>query len=315
MLCLAMLCLMRYQDWTFRQAESRLAEPRDWREALHLCCGPDDTTLYRFLQRLDEDPVARGLGETVRRLRRGKTQVRVSCAIDGTGVSPHAVRTYFLRRSEQQNGGKKCFRHYWKWLIVVNGKQQILLAQPARQGPWVDPRALPGLGDAAARLAPLRLVLAEAEFDSEANPLPIRQRWRAQSIIPAQPRRGVPQGTLRGQMYRNFPQKPYGPRAKVETVFSVVKRKLSARAPGRRLVRQVRQALLLGLTYNLYRLRLRSTRRGCQQSHLKFLCFQQGRKITALVLGWVEDSVVRSDSRGFGVAEASSKCGVASIVW
>jgi len=24
---------------------------------------------------------------------------------------------------------------------------------------------------------------------------------------------------LRGQMYRNFPQKPYGPRAKVETVF------------------------------------------------------------------------------------------------
>jgi len=53
---------------------------------LHLRCGPDDTTLYRFLQRLDEDPVARGLGETVRRLRRGKTQVRVSCAIDGTGV-------------------------------------------------------------------------------------------------------------------------------------------------------------------------------------------------------------------------------------
>src|SRR5882724_7699153 len=139
---LAMLCLMRYQDWTFRQAESRLAEPRDLREALHLCCGPDDTTLYRFLQRLDEDPVARGLGETVRRLRRGKTQVRVSCAIDGTGVSPHAVRTYFLRRSEQQNGGKKCFRHYLQWLIVVDGKQQILLAQPARQGPLGRPAGL-----------------------------------------------------------------------------------------------------------------------------------------------------------------------------
>ncbi len=36
-------------------------------------------------------------------------------------------------------------------------------------------------------------------------------------------------------------------------------------------------------------------------------------KITALVLGWVEDSVLRSDSRGFGVAESSSKWGVASI--
>jgi len=70
-------------------------------------------------------------------------------------------------------------------------------------------------------------------------------------------------------MYRAFPQKEYGQRAKVETVFSVVKRKLSARAPGRRLVMQVRQALLLGLTYNLYRLRQRSTFRGCQQSHFK----------------------------------------------
>ena len=41
----------------------------------------------------------------------------------------------------------------------------------------------------------------------------------------------------------------------------------------------------------------------------------QARKITVLVLGWVEGSVDLSDSPGFGVAESSSKCGVASIVW
>jgi len=35
----------------------------------------------------------------------------------------------------------------------------------------------------------------------------------------------------------------------------VVKRKLSARAPGRSLATQIRQALLLSLIYNLYRLR------------------------------------------------------------
>ena len=43
-------------------------------------------------------------------------------------------------------------------------------------------------------------------------------------------------------------------RALIETVFSVAKRKLSCRAPGRCLLTQRRQALLLGLTYNLYRL-------------------------------------------------------------
>jgi len=73
------------------------------------------------------------------------------------------------------------------------------------------------------------------EFDSEANHQHIRQRCGAQSIIPAQPRRGVPRGTLRSQMYRAFPQKKYAQRAKVETIFSVVKRKLSSRAPGRSL--------------------------------------------------------------------------------
>ena len=44
------------------------------------------------------------------------------------------------------------------------------------------------------------------------------------------------------------------PRALIETTFSTAKRKLSARAPGRRLLTQRRQALLLDLAYNLYRL-------------------------------------------------------------
>jgi hypothetical protein len=39
----------------------------------------------------------------------------------------------------------------------------------------------------------------------------------------------------------------------VETLFSSVKRKLSARAPGRTIEMQMRQALLLGLAYNIYR--------------------------------------------------------------
>jgi len=47
----------------------------------------------------------------------------------------------------------------------------------------------------------------------------------------------------------------------------VVKRKLSSRAPGRSLATQIRQALLLGLIYNLYRLRQLRIHRGCQQSH------------------------------------------------
>src|SRR6267143_5081873 len=172
---LAVLLLMHYEDWTFREAEVRLGEHRDLREVLQLHNVPDHTTLYRFLKRLEDDTLERGLGETVRRLRGGKTHGRVSATVDGTGLSPQAVRTYFIRRSEQQNGGKPRYRHDLKWLVVVDVKQQVVLAQQARQGPWVDTRALPGLVDAAARCAPLRLVLADAESDSEANHQHIRQ--------------------------------------------------------------------------------------------------------------------------------------------
>jgi len=68
--------------------------------------------------------------------------------------------------------------HIFEWgkhaigtIKVVGGvdvKHRCCLASSG-QGPWVDTRALPGLVDAAARCAPLRLVLADAEFDSEAN--------------------------------------------------------------------------------------------------------------------------------------------------
>jgi hypothetical protein len=66
---LAILCLMRYEDWTLREAEVRLNEHRELRQALGLASVPDFTPLYRFLKRLDDTTLDRAVGETVRRLR------------------------------------------------------------------------------------------------------------------------------------------------------------------------------------------------------------------------------------------------------
>ena len=43
---------MRYEDWTYREAEVRLLEYSDLRRVLRLQSVPDYTTLYRFLKRL-----------------------------------------------------------------------------------------------------------------------------------------------------------------------------------------------------------------------------------------------------------------------
>lgn len=65
---LAILCLMRYKNWTFREAEVRLGENQELCAALGLERAPDDTTLYRFLRRLDGEALTQALRATVARL-------------------------------------------------------------------------------------------------------------------------------------------------------------------------------------------------------------------------------------------------------
>src|ERR1700746_1838020 len=61
---MAILCLMRYEDWTFREAEVRLSEHRELRQVLGLGSVPGFTTLYRFAasRRPDHRPCGRRNG-------------------------------------------------------------------------------------------------------------------------------------------------------------------------------------------------------------------------------------------------------------
>ena len=109
--------------------------------------------------------------------------------------------------------------------------------------------------DRANQVVPVEVVLADAEFDSERNHQQVRSVLGAQSVIP--PKRARPEWKINGfraLMRQDFPKELYRQRVQAETTFSAIKRKLSARAPGRLLITQRLQALLLGLTFNIYRL-------------------------------------------------------------
>ena len=223
---------------------------------LGLASVPDYTTLYRFLKRLGNAPIHHALGATVRRLRgtqrTGRKRARV--AVDATGLAPGAVSTFFVRRMHPHGQKLLPWRHWLKW-VVVDLDRQIVLSQLARRGPWNDGANLPAVVQAAAQDTRIGWVLADAEFDSERNHTYIRRELGAQSVIPA--KRGKKTWRVHGvraEMRRAFPQRLYRRRALVESVFSAVQRKLSARAPGRTLPMQMRQALLLGLAFNIYRL-------------------------------------------------------------
>lgn len=255
---LAILCLMRYEDWTFRAAEVRLAEHGELRRALELQTVPDYSTLFRFMLRLKEQVIAQALTEVVRRFqsrRPAPGKEKTTVAVDGTGLAPGSISTYFIRRREE-HGAAPMPRRYWlKWLLAVDTRLRVILAQKAHQGPVNDCATLRPLLDEVGQNNSIGTVLADAEFDTESNHRHIREQIGAESIIPA--KRSKASWKLRGvraQMRAAFPAERYRQRVHAETVFSAIKRKLSARAPGRSVATQRKQALLLGLAFNLYRL-------------------------------------------------------------
>jgi hypothetical protein len=173
---LAILCLMRYEDWTFREAEVRLAEHSELRRALRLRSAPDYTTLYRFLRRLDEAAITHALNEAVRRMALPHPRRRAQVAVDATGLAQGTVSTFFVRRMYYHTQQPLPWRHWLKWLAVVDLKRQLILAQSARQAPWNDCANLPGLVAQAHAQTPIGCVLADAEFDSERNHTFVRQQ-------------------------------------------------------------------------------------------------------------------------------------------
>ena len=167
-----------------------------------------------------------------------------------------APSTYSAHKNHR--GGKPMLWRKWlKWLVLVDTQSQLVVAQEACSGPYNGSAMLRPLADVAYALSPFGWLLADAEFDSERNHRHVREKIGAdRSAIPA--KRGGASwevGGYRAQMRAEFPRKMYRRRALVESVFSAVKRKLSTRAPGRSLESQRIQALLLGVAYNLYRLK------------------------------------------------------------
>lgn len=249
---LAALLVMRFEDWTFRETEVRLLEHSELRAALGLTRVPDHTAFYRFMRRLRKGLIDEALTEAARRMPPAPSGGAV-VAVDGTGLESCSISTYFVQRT-----GGTFRRHYLKLVVSVDTRRLVITSQVARQGPRSDARSLPSLVAGARKLGPVRLVLADAEFDSHANHAYIRNQAKAMSVIPARrSRKGHATHGVRAEMRDAFPQELYGERAQVETVFSMIKRKLSAKAPGRCATTQKLQAYLLGLAFNIYRLKLR----------------------------------------------------------
>jgi Transposase domain (DUF772) len=166
---------MRYEGWTLRKAEVRLAEHRELREALGLDTAPDYTRLHRFLNRLEERVLVRALGETVRRgaspSRHAhhddqQQESRSIVAMDATGLSPGAISTFYVQRTQNRDGKLMLWLKWLKWLVLVDTPSQLVFAQEACSGPYNGSAMLRPQAEVAYALSPFGWRLVDAEFDS-----------------------------------------------------------------------------------------------------------------------------------------------------
>ena len=148
----------------------RLREHRELRRAWQLRSVPDHTTLYRFLKRLEENPIDQARAQAARRLGAaapGRRRARV--AVEATGLAQGAGSTFLVRRRHHHTGPLRPWRHGLQWLLGVAVDRPVLLSPAAPAGPWNDGARRPPLVEAARPVTRIGQVLAAAEFDRERN--------------------------------------------------------------------------------------------------------------------------------------------------
>jgi transposase len=259
----ACLALKEFLNLDYRGVETLLVESPSLRAEIGLKQTPNFTTLHKASRRLLKlSLVRRLLGDTLSAARRMSLlkpkRVRLA-AIDASGFEAHHVSNYFVRR-RAKNGtttGKwqtTTYRRFPKLAVVCDCQTHLILAAVVERGPKPDfDHWIPAMGQATDH-AHIETLLADAGYDAEWIHLAARLAFKARAIIPpkhGRPTEKMPTGYYRRRMTRNFNRPLYRQRSQVETVFSMIKRRLGSAVNAYSAWSQRRALLLKVLTTNI----------------------------------------------------------------
>jgi hypothetical protein len=240
----------------YRGLVAHLADCPSLLEVLKLGAVPHYTTLQKASRRLlAAAPARRLLDATVREHMGRKQRVR-RAAIDSTGLESSAASGYFVRRRERVGMPWKTvvYHHFPKLGLVCDVEAHFILAAREDRGPKPDVADFRSLVAAALERVRLDRIVADAGYDSEANHTFARQTHRVRSIIPAKhgrPTTKPASGHYRRLMQTRFDRAAYRDRVQVETVVSMVKRRLESFVRARNTWSQRRELRLKVLTHNV----------------------------------------------------------------
>jgi transposase len=138
--------------------------------------------------------------------------------------------------------------------IVVDCSSHLILSAVPGLGPGPDCHHLVQAVEEAHDRRHLATLLADAGYDAEWVHEFLREWLSIRSVIPpgaGRPTKKLPSGYWRRLMAKQFDKPTYGQRWQVETVFSMIKRRLGAVLGARSHRRQMRALMLKAITHNI----------------------------------------------------------------
>ena len=275
----ACLVIREHQKKSYRGVEALLADCPEWLADIGMARAPDHTTLWRAFNVLVKPGVIESMLDlqakwaTERRLLGGRLK---PVSLDSSLFESRHVSRHFERRQRQsrrpeaKKGRKtrakaaanrrrsKVIRGLPKLSLAVDAASHIILAARATTGGGSDGPHFKPLLERARRRARIKVVVADAGYDSEANHEAARDHMGIRSVIPpliGRPSSKPPLGRHRRNMKRRFARKAdgpvYGQRWQSETVNSMMKKNFGSAMRAMTARRRAKELLLRSVTHNI----------------------------------------------------------------
>ena len=255
----ACLVLKGFFRTDYRGIAEILRDMPELRQLLGISTVPHFTTLQKAAKRLlRKAPSNWLLEETIRQcLQTAESRPRIPlAALDSSGFEAHHVSRYFVERRAKGLKGplSTTFRSFPKLGVLCDCTSHVILAAVPDRAPRHDINHFQPLLRQAHGRTVLETVLADAAYDAEWVHQWARRELGVRTIIAplrGQPTERPPTGQYRRLMRETIHLTPYGQRCQVETVMSMIKRRLGSAVGAYSYWSQCRAMMLKALTHNI----------------------------------------------------------------
>lgn len=256
---ITILVLKEFFKADYRGITEILTDSSDLRAVIELTTIPHYTTIQKAAHRLTRkdtlDRLTKRILATAQKAGSLKKRVLLA-AVDSTGFESHHTSAYFLRRRAKGMPEQSTVRYtrFPKLGILADCTSYFALAGIPSYGPKPDVMHWRSAIREAEKRITIGTLVADAGYDGEPSHRFAREEHGIRSIIPprtGRPTTKLPTGKYRRIMATRFPKALYGQRWQIETINSIIKRRLDSYLRARSYWAQMREMMLRLFTYNV----------------------------------------------------------------